>query len=160
MPIFAPPGLSGLSADCAGRFYFPLMPVPHLIDFSKVGKPELGYLTIAQNSSLPFRIERVYWTYYTPDEVLRGHHAHHALEQIIFAASGQIEFELEGLDGIKQLFSLTRPNVGLYVPRHYWRTIRFSHNAVLLCLASHEYDETDYIRDYAEFELLKRKNQQ
>lgn len=131
------------------------MLIPHLIDFSKVGKPELGYLTIAQNSGLPFRIERVYWTYFTPDEVLRGHHAHHELEQIIFAVSGQIEFELEALDGTKYNFDLTRPNIGLYIPQLHWRTIRFSHNAVLLCLASLEYSENEYIRDYADFQALK-----
>lgn len=133
---------------------------PHLIDFSKVGKPELGYLTIAQNSSLPFRIERVYWTYFTPDEVLRGNHAHHELEQIIFAVSGRIEFELEALDGTKYDYVLARPNIGLYIPRHYWRTIRFSHNAVLMCLASQEYDEADYIRDYADFRALTPKASQ
>lgn len=131
------------------------MPVPHLIDFSKVGKPELGYLTIAQNSGLPFRIERVYWTYFTPDEVLRGHHAHHELEQIIFAVSGQIDFELEALDGTKYNFALTRPNIGLYIPRLHWRTIKFSHNAVLLCLASLEYAENEYIRDYDFFKALR-----
>ena len=135
------------------------MSVPRLIDFSKVGKPELGYLTIAQNSSLPFHIERVYWTYYTPDEVLRGHHAHYELEQVIFAVSGQIDFELEDLDGTKQQFSLTRPNIGLYIPRLYWRTIRFSHNAVLLCLASMEYSEREYIRDYEVFSALKKTAQ-
>jgi dTDP-4-dehydrorhamnose 3,5-epimerase-like enzyme len=132
------------------------MSVPRLIDFSKIGKPELGYLTIAQNSGLPFRIERVYWTYFTPDEVLRGHHAHHDLEQIIFAVSGQIDFELEGLDGTKYSFALTRPHIGLYIPKHYWRTIRFSHNAVLMCLASHEYEESDYIREYTDFQALKK----
>ena len=137
---------------------FVIMLEPHLIDFSKVGKPELGYLTIAQNSELPFRIERVYWTYFTPDEVVRGNHAHHELEQIIFAVSGQIEFELESLDGIKQTYMLTRPNVGLYIPRHYWRTIRFSHNAVLMCLASLEYDEEDYIRKYNDFKALRNKD--
>lgn len=131
------------------------MSLPHLIDFSKIGKPELGYLTVAQNSGLPFRIERVYWTYFTPDEVLRGHHAHHELEQVIFAVSGQIDFELEAVDGTKYNFALTRPNIGLYIPRHYWRTIQFSHNAVLMCLASMEYEESDYIRNYADFQLLK-----
>ena len=37
-----------------------------------------------------------------------------------------------------------------------WRDIKFSHNAVLLCLASEIYQEHDYIRDYNTFkkELL------
>jgi dTDP-4-dehydrorhamnose 3,5-epimerase-like enzyme len=130
------------------------MPTPSLIDFSKIGSPSLGYISVAQNSKLPFEIKRVYWTYFTPDSVIRGHHAHHELEQIIFATSGRIEFTLEDIYGERQHFVLDSPNRGLYVPRLYWRTIKFSHNAVLLCLASMEYVEEDYIRDFNEFKKL------
>ena len=132
------------------------MPVPSLVEFSKIGSPALGYISVAQNSKLPFEIKRVYWTYYTPDSMVRGHHAHHELEQMIFAVSGRIEFTLEGLDGSEQSFVLDSPNVGLYIPRLYWRTIKFSHNAVLLCLASMEYSESDYIRSYYDFQVLAK----
>jgi len=127
---------------------------PHLIEFSKVGTSSLGYLSIAQNSTLPFRVERVYWTYFTPDSVIRGHHAHYELEQLIFAVSGNIEFVLENVNGEKLTFLLDRPNLGLYVPKMYWRTIKLSHSAVLLCLASQEYEESDYIRDYNTFKKI------
>lgn len=130
------------------------MLTPHLVQFAKIGDPALGYITVSQNSELPFSIERVYWTYYTPDSVIRGHHAHYALEQIIFATSGRIEFELEALDGAKETFVLDSPHIGLYIPKLYWRTIKFSHNAVLMCLASMEHDESDYIRDYQTFKEL------
>ncbi|MGY2133427.1 sugar 3,4-ketoisomerase [Hymenobacter sp. HD11105] len=130
------------------------MSIPSLINFSKIGSPSLGYISVAQNSNLPFEIKRVYWTYFTPDSVIRGHHAHHELEQIIFATSGRIEFTLEDIYGTEQHFVLDSPNRGLYVPRLYWRTIKFSHNAVLLCLASMEYSEDDYIRDFDEFKKL------
>jgi hypothetical protein len=73
---------------------------------------------------------------------------------LIFAVSGRIEFILEGLEGNQETFVLDSPNVGLYIPRHYWRTIKFSHNAVLMCLASLEYREDEYIRDYEEFKAL------
>ncbi|MGI4885374.1 MAG: sugar 3,4-ketoisomerase [Janthinobacterium lividum] len=131
------------------------MQKPSLIEFGKVGSPMLGYLTIAQNSALPFDIKRVYWTYYTPDDVIRGHHAHYDLQQLIFSVSGEIEFILEDLSGNKELFVLNKPNIGLYIPKLYWRTIKFSHNAVLLCLASDEYSEIDYIRDYGHFKSLQ-----
>jgi dTDP-4-dehydrorhamnose 3,5-epimerase-like enzyme len=130
------------------------MAVPHLIELSKIGSPSLGYITVGQNSALPFTIQRVYWTYFTPDSVIRGHHAHRDLEQLIFAVSGRIEFVLESTDGKAEKFVLDSPNVGLYIPRHYWRTIKFSHNAVLMCLASMEYKEDEYIRDYEEFKAL------
>jgi dTDP-4-dehydrorhamnose 3,5-epimerase-like enzyme len=131
------------------------MSVPRLIEFAKLGSPALGYITVSQNGNLPFTIQRVYWTYFTPDAIIRGHHAHHELEQLIFATSGHIEFVLEGMDGKKEKFILDAPNKGLYIPKQYWRTIKFSHNAVLLCLCSQEYQEEDYIRDYAEFAKLQ-----
>lgn len=133
------------------------MTSPQLIEFSKIGSPALGYITVGQNSALPFTVQRVYWTYYTPDSVVRGHHAHHELEQLIFATSGRIEFVLESLDGRAETFVLDSPHVGLYIPRLFWRTIKFSHNAVLMCLASMEYSEEDYIREYEDFRALDTK---
>lgn len=127
---------------------------PHLIEFSKIGKMELGYITVAENSKLPFEIKRVYWTYYTPDSVTRGNHAHYELQQIIFAVSGSIDFTLENTDGEKFSFRLEHPNMGLFIPRRCWREFKLSHNAVLLCLASQEYSEDDYIRDYSVFKNI------
>lgn len=125
---------------------------PELIEFSEIGDSTLGYITVAEfQKGVPFEIKRVYWTYYTPHNVVRGHHAHKKLEQVIFALSGNIEFYLENKGGDKFEFKLDKPNVGLYVPSGFWRTIKLSHNAVLLCLASQVYVEGDYIRDYKEF---------
>jgi hypothetical protein len=129
---------------------------PQLIDFELIGSPNIGYLTVAEHPlNIPFPIKRTYWTYFTPNNVERGHHGHHELEQVIIAVCGIIKFELESVDGEKFSFVLNNPNVGLYIPKKYWRIINFSHNSVLLCLASIEYDEKDYIRDYVEFKKLK-----
>jgi dTDP-4-dehydrorhamnose 3,5-epimerase-like enzyme len=131
---------------------------PNLIDLSSIGKPELGYITVAEyQKDIPFDIKRVYWTYYTPNQVTRGHHAHKALQQCIFAVSGKIEFELINVNGEKSYFVLDSPEKGLYIPPMHWRTIKFSHNAVLLCLASEIYVEGDYIRDFDEFINFKSK---
>lgn len=127
---------------------------PTLFEFGKIGKLDLGYITVAENSELPFPVKRVYWTYYTPDSVIRGYHAHLRLNQLIFAVSGEINFRLESIDGREYRFVLNRPYLGLYIPPGDWREIKLSHNAVLLCLASLEYDETDYIRDYEDFRSL------
>ena len=53
--------------------------------------------------------------------------------------------------GEKQEFILDSPKVGLYIPKMCWRMMQYSHNAVQMCIASQEYDEKDYIRDYQEF---------
>lgn len=125
---------------------------PHLIHLPKIGDTALGYITVYENSY--FKANRVYWTYFTPDNVERGNHAHKMLQQLIFAVSGSIEFEIEALDDTIQKFTLNKPNIGLYIPPYHWRKITFSHNAVLLCLASEEFKESDYIRNYQEFKSL------
>ena len=121
---------------------------PFIFFFSQIGNPSLGYISVAGNSNLPFEPKRVYWTYFTPNNVERGNHAHKELEQIIIAVSGSMEFDLESIEGKKFKFILDNPNKALYIPKKYWRVIRFSHNSVLLCLASLEYDKDDYIREY------------
>ena len=128
---------------------------PHIIELEKIGSPSLGYITVAEyQKNIPFDIKRVYWTYFTPNDVLRGGHAHKKLNQVIFAVSGIITFTTEDLQGNKETFVLDTPNKGLFLPEKYWRDIQFSHNAVLLCLASEAYTAEDYIRDYDEFKKL------
>lgn len=125
---------------------------PHIIKFNKLGDPSLGYISVAEIiQNVPFPIKRVYWTYYTPQDVTRGGHAHKNLHQIIFAVSGTITFTVENLEGVKKKFILDSPEKGLSIPPMIWRDIKFSHNAVLLCLASEIYDEEDYFRDYNDF---------
>ncbi len=132
------------------------MKKPHEITFASIGKPELGYISVAQYEDLvPFEIKRVYWTYFTPNHIIRGNHAHKQLQQVIVAVSGIIDFTLEDAEGNKFEYVLDNPNKGIFIPEGYWRTIRFSHSAVLLCLASENYDENDYIRDYSAFKNEK-----
>ena len=128
------------------------MKKPHLINFNIIGSPNLGYIAVGENhENIPFEIKRVYWTYYTPQDVTRGGHAHYDLEQVIVAVSGTITFTTEDLQGNKSEFILDSPEKGLYIPKLIWRDIKFSHNAVLLCMASEKYIAADYIRDYKTF---------
>jgi len=128
------------------------MDIPKILQFGSIGDSSLGYISVAENNGeIPFDIKRVYWTYYTPQNVTRGFHAHKELQQIIFAVAGNISFFTEDRNGNKLEFHLSNPHSGLYIPPFVWREIKFSHNAVLLCLASMEYSEEDYIRNYEDF---------
>ena len=132
------------------------MDKPYIVNYDKIGSPALGYITIAeQQRNVPFDIKRVYWTYYTPQDVVRGGHAHKNLQQMIFAVSGTITFNTEDLEGKKETFVLDHPSKGLYLPNLIWRNIHFTHSAVLLCLASELYEEKDYFRSYNEFLKLR-----
>jgi mannose-6-phosphate isomerase-like protein (cupin superfamily) len=128
---------------------------PYIIEFPKVGNSQLGYISIAEKNNLPFDVKRVYWTYFTPESVERGGHAHYDLEQILVAVAGKIIINVEMLDGLTEEFVLENPNKGLYMPKSTWRTMKYTHNAVQMCLASIEYQEQDYIRDYEVFKKIR-----
>jgi dTDP-4-dehydrorhamnose 3,5-epimerase-like enzyme len=135
----------------------PIYQTPRLISFPSIGSSSEGYISVAEvEKNIPFEIKRVYWTYFTPQNVIRGYHAHKALQQMIFAVSGRISFKTEDAEGKEETFILEEPKVGLYIPPLVWREITFSHNAVLLCLASCEYDESDYFRKYDDFKKFAK----
>jgi hypothetical protein len=124
---------------------------PYIIDFNKIGSPQDGYISVAEKENLPFIPYRIYWTYFTPEDVERGAHAHYELEQILVAVAGKIDLKIETVSGKFFEFTLDTPNVGVYIPKKSWRTMKYTHNAVQMCIASIEYEKKDYIRDYNEF---------
>ena len=129
-----------------------LSDVPRLIEFPSIGKASEGYISVAEvQKNVLFDVKRVYWTYYTPQNVIRGYHAHKELYQVIFSLAGKIHFKTEDRFGGKTEFVLDAPHIGLYLPPFTWREIQFSHTSVLLCLASEWYNEDDYMRDYSDF---------
>lgn len=127
-----------------------------LIQIDQIGDRRGHISVIENNREIPFEVKRVYYLYDVPSGEARGGHAHKELQQLIIAVSGS--FDIVVNDGNKkETFSLNRPNKGLYFPAGLWREINnFSSGAICLVLASHPYDETDYIRDYEDF--LSYKN--
>lgn len=126
--------------------------VPLIINFKRNGDSSMGYISIAEEQSqIPFEIKRIFWTYYTPEEVIRGKHAHHLTEMVLIAAAGSITVKTELIDGSIQEFILDKPDKGLYIPIMCWHTMQYSHNAVQIVIASSLYDENDYIRSYDQF---------
>ena len=128
---------------------------PYIMEFPKIGNSQLGYISVAENINLPFDVKRIYWTYYTPESIERGGHAHYELQQILLAVSGKIIVTVEMPKESKEEFILENPNQGLYIPKRAWRTMKYTHNAVQICIASMVYEEDDYIRDYDIFKAIK-----
>ncbi|MBO0357390.1 FdtA/QdtA family cupin domain-containing protein [Hymenobacter sp. BT186] len=128
---------------------------PYLIEFPKVGASDIGFISIAEcPQQIPFEIKRTFWTYYTPESVLRGRHAHHRTEQVLVAVAGRIIVTTELSNGEVELFRLEDPHVGLYIPPYVWHTMQYSHSAVQLVMASLPYNAEDYIRDHSEFQRI------
>jgi hypothetical protein len=129
---------------------------PTVFDCSIVELPRIfnraGNITpVSNNQEIPFEIKRVFYIYDIPGGEDRGAHAHKECHQFLVAASGSFEIELD--DGnIKRTVVLNRPYYGLHIPPGIWAAEKgFSSGAICLVLASHKYDEKDYIRDYHYF---------
>ena len=115
-----------------------------------------GNLTSIQNSiEIPFDIKRIFFLYDIPGGKDRGAHAHLECHQFLIAGSGSFDVLLD--DGkSKKLVTLNQPYKGLHIPPGIWASeINFSSGSICLVLASHKYDEKDYIRNYEEFLKFK-----
>lgn len=103
---------------------------------------------------IPFVPQRIFTVSGVSSEEVRGEHAHHECAQFLICVSGSVNAIVD--DGSRrEEFVLNKPNLGLYMPPMTWGTqYKYSPDAVLLVLASHTYDNEDYIRDYTEFATL------
>jgi hypothetical protein len=123
-----------------------------IVDFPVIHEPRGNLTFIEGGKHIPFEIARAYYLYDVPGGAQRGGHAHKELHQLIIAMSGSFDVHLD--DGTrKRTFHLNRSYYGLHVCPMIWREIdNFSSGSVCLVLASHHYDESDYYRDYDEFQ--------
>lgn len=124
---------------------------PTMINFQQHGDNRGMLVALENHKEIPFEIKRVYYVYATKEGVRRGYHAHRQLEQILVCVSGSCVIHLD--DGTETTeVTLDKPYEGLYITGTVWREMYdFTEDAVLLVLASEEYDENDYIRDYQIF---------
>ncbi len=132
-----------------------------VINFDIRGDARGSLIALEKEHNVPFDIKRVYYIFNTTDGVRRGFHAHKNLKQLAICVKGSCKFLLD--DGTnKNIYNLNEPTKGLYIEGLIWREMfDFSHDCVLMVLADEYYDETDYIRDYANFltEVTKLKSE-
>ena len=129
-----------------------------LIELPKIKDPRGNLTFIESGVNIPFDVKRNYWIYDVPSGMWRDGHAFKAQHEFLVALSGSFDVIVNDGTGEKT-FHLSRPQIGLYVPKMTWRYINnFSTNSVALVLSSTYYDPTDYIENFEDFIKLKIEN--
>ena len=103
---------------------------------------------------IPFKIERVFWTYNIKDGHARGDHAHRTCQMVIFPLGGSFKMEVD--DGEEKIvLEMNDPHVGILIPPMVWcKLFDFTPEAACVSLASDPYSAEDYIHDYNDFRRL------
>ena len=111
-----------------------------------------GELVVGElGRGLPFSPRRLFAISRVPGKDIRGEHAHRELRQMLVCLAGSVLAEVD--DGERRrAVLLDSPRVGLAVEPMVWGAqSQYSADAVLLVIASREYDPADYIREYDAF---------
>jgi acetyltransferase-like isoleucine patch superfamily enzyme len=103
---------------------------------------------------VPFIPMRLFTVSGVSSEEVRGEHAHRECEQFLVCINGSVNAIVD--DGTnREEYILNKPDIGLYMPAMTWGTqYKYSADSILLVLASHGYENADYIRDYGDFMAL------
>lgn len=106
-----------------------------------------GNLTVIEKI-LPFDIKRVYYIYnVSSKDVARGGHKHYNNIQALVCLKGKCEISIN--NGCKkENFKLNNPEKCLILQSKDWHIMHdFSKDAILLVLASENYNPNDYIEE-------------
>ena len=122
-----------------------------IVNFNEITDHRGKMIPIEYPKQLEFPLKRIYYIFDVKDGVRRGYHSHNDLEQILIAVHGKVKVLIK-TPYEEEIVELDSPNKGLYIGPMIWREMfDFKNEAVLVVLASHEYDENDYIRDWNDY---------
>ena len=120
-----------------------------MIEFTTHSDPR-GELTVIEKC-IPFEIKRVFYIRNVPIYETRGCHALRTCHQVLIPVVGTLTVWItDGVDD--EIYRLSDPRRGLYIKPMEWCVLsKWVPGTTCLVLASHNYDEADYINDFNEF---------
>lgn len=116
-----------------------------------------GTLRIGQSGvHIPFLIKRFYIISNIEGNAVRGKHAHFKNTQALFLLRGKVTMLLS--DGkISETVRMENEGQGILLEPMIWHEMsEFSSDTILMVVASEEFVEEDYIRDYKYFLALTK----
>ncbi|ERM80492.1 lipopolysaccharide biosynthesis protein [Rhodonellum psychrophilum GCM71 = DSM 17998] len=126
-----------------------------LIELPKINDVRGNLTFLENNAQIPFKIQRVFWTYDVSGGEIRGGHAFFKQHELIIALSGSFDVVVTDKAGNETKISLNRSYYGLLIPAKTWRHMEnFSTNSLGLHVSSEKFDENDYIRNFEQYQIL------
>ena len=123
---------------------------PKIIDYQAITS-QSSSLGIISTKDVSMKIKRVFWV--TSDNAIsRGGHAHKDCTQVLIPVKGSIKLIVSNPE-VRHEYNL-EDNKALIVPPMWWGEQVYHQNSVLLVLCDEHYDESEYIRDWEEFECI------
>jgi ubiquinone/menaquinone biosynthesis C-methylase UbiE len=150
----------GFEIFCVGRKYAIEVKHSGIIRLPETSDEKNGTLIIGEfDKTIPFPVKRLYHiTNMTDLKAVRGGHAHKKTDQVIFCVRGTFRLTLKDGEATQKIY-LRNPAYGIRLGPKLWHTMtNFSKDCVIMVLASENYDESDYIRNYDEFLTYIKNN--
>jgi acetyltransferase-like isoleucine patch superfamily enzyme len=106
------------------------------------------------SKQISFPVKRAFFVTNVPSHHVRGEHGHKECHQLLICLQGSVMVAVDNGQQRAQ-WRLDQPNLGIHIHPKVWAAqYQYSKNAVVAVFASHEYDASDYIRNYDEFLLI------
>jgi UDP-2-acetamido-3-amino-2,3-dideoxy-glucuronate N-acetyltransferase len=113
-----------------------------------------GNLLPIDLKEIPFSVKRIF-SVKGDKSIVRGEHAHSECKQFLICSQGKLMVHLD--DGSKKKKHLLLKGSGIYLPIGIWGIQEYLMNkSTLLVMCSHEYNESEYIRDHKLFIRMKK----
>ncbi len=104
-----------------------------------------GSLSVLEDFQIPFKIRRFFYIY-DADNSYRGGHRHKNTYQAAICLKGSCRIYNNNGTGQKEIFHLDAPEKCLLIAPEDWHVMfDFTPDAILLVVASTNFDEKDYI---------------
>lgn len=127
-----------------------------LLDLPRIQDPRGNLTFIEGGNHIPFPIRRVFYLYDVPGGESRAGHALKTCHQLIIAVSGSFDVTLGDATRTRRVH-LARSYYGLHVQPMIWRELdNFSSGAVCLVLASENYQEDGYFREFEAYAMAQQ----
>ena len=128
----------------------------YTIAFPQCGDARGKMNVVEGGMKIPFEIKRIFYSYATDKDAIRGQHANRNTEFVMICLYGSCKVRVLDVYNGEAIYTLDSAEQGLYVPRMLWKDMYdFSDDCVLLVLASEHYDGKEYIRDLDAYLQMK-----